>query len=102
MVTAAVGNHGVENSRRMRSVKRALAVAKKTWRRDDVMVAAITAFFRLQIGPNLQSGHILVIVRMLRDSWSRIASEPICRSCKKKVVARGGNTSNLLTFTLRQ
>ena len=26
---------------------------------------------------------------------------PICRSCGNKVVARGGNTSNLLTFTLR-
>ena len=26
---------------------------------------------------------------------------PICRSCEKKVGARGGNTSNLLTFTLR-
>ena len=26
---------------------------------------------------------------------------PVCRSCEKKVVARGSNTSNLITFTLR-
>ena len=32
------------------------------------MVAALKAFFRLQREPNLKSGHILVIVRMLRDT----------------------------------
>ena len=39
------------------------------------MVASLKAFFRLQREPNLKSGHILVIIRMLRDSWLRMAAE---------------------------
>ena len=49
-------------------------VVKKTWRRETLIVAARMAFFRLQREPNLKSGHILVIIRMLRDSWSRTAA----------------------------
>ena len=70
MVTAAVGNHGVEN---LRCVQCALVV-KKTWWREDVIVAVLTAFFRLQRVPNLKSGRVVVFIRMLRDSWSRMAA----------------------------
>ena len=71
MVTAAVGNHGVENLQRMRSMQHATCacyVVKKTWRREDVIVAALTAFFRLQREPNLKSGRIVVFIRMLRTA----------------------------------
>ena len=49
-------------------------VVKKTWWREDVTVAVLTAFFCLQREPNLNSGRILVIIRMLRDSWLRMAA----------------------------
>ena len=35
---------------------------------------ALKAFIRIQSEPNLQSGCILVIIRMLRDSWVRMAA----------------------------
>ena len=74
-------------------------VVKMTWRREDVILAVITAFFCLQ-EPNLKSGRIVVVIRILMGKLVEDGS-PICRNCEKKVGARGGNTSNLLTFTLR-
>ena len=56
--------------------------------------SSLKTFLHLQREPNLKSGHILVIIRILRNRRIEDCSR-ICRSCKKKVVARGSNTSNL-------
>ena len=81
MVTAAVGNQGVENSQDTFSksphtgvVCNVCLLCSEEDMREDVIVAALKAFFRLQREPNLQVGCILVIIRMLRDSWSRMAA----------------------------
>ena len=84
MVTAVVSNHGVENSRFMCSATCTCYVVKKTWRREDMIVAALTAFFRLQREPNLQSGRIVVIIRMLRTAgwrWQPYLQEIREQSC---------------------
>ena len=64
-VTAAVDNHSVENLRDKHAQRATYAcyVVKMTWQRENVIVVALKAFFRLQREPNLQSGHILVIIR---------------------------------------
>ena len=54
----------VKNSWHMRSLQCATCacyVVKKTWQREDAIVAVLTAFFRLQREPNLKSGHILLL-----------------------------------------
>ena len=49
-------------------------VVKKTWQREDVIVAALTAFFRLQRNQILSLGVFCFFTRKLRDSWSRMAA----------------------------
>ena len=73
-------------------------VVKKTWRRKDRIVAALTAIFCLQREPNLKSGRILVIIRMLRDSWSRMAALPAGAARRK--LLRGTATHPIYLLSL--
>ena len=59
-------------------------------------VAALMAFFPSSKKPNLKSGPILVIIKMLRDSWSRMAALS-AGAVREKFFLRGSNTSSLLT-----
>ena len=93
MVTATVDNHGVENSRdtnaqratcNVQRATYACYVVKKTWQREDVIVAALKAFFCLQREPNLHFGRIVVIIRMLRTAgggWQPCLQELREESC---------------------
>ena len=98
MVTATVDNHGVENLRRMRSVQRATCaccVVKKT---EYVTVAAHKEGFRLQRESNLKSGCILVIIRMLRDTWSRMAA--LSAGAAGRKLLRGAATDPIYLLSL--
>ena len=83
MVTTVVDDHGEEKSQDTLSNSlytgaaynvRLLFSEDTARQREDVTIAPLKAFFRLQREPNLKSGRILVIIRMLRDSWSRMAA----------------------------
>ena len=73
MITAAVDNHGVENLQDTSSKSHYAGAAYNVrflCSEEDMAegVVALKAFFRLQREPNLKSGNILVIIRMLRNS----------------------------------
>ena len=48
--------------------------------------------------PNLKSGRIIRIISYYKNAQGQLVEDgsPICRSCEKKVVARGVSTSSLL------
>ena len=97
MVTAAVGNHGVENLRRMHNVhllhsEEDMAEGGRDSsgphgifppsKRTESTIWAYSGYYKNAQGQLVEDG------------------SPVCRSCEKKVVERGSNTSNLFTFTL--
>ena len=96
MVTAPVNIHSVENSRDTHAQRATCAcyVVKKTRRMEDVIVAALKAFFHPQREPNLKP-----IIKMLRDSWSRMAalSEGAVR---RKLLQGAAKHPIYTTFTL--
>ena len=63
-----------------------------------MIVAALKAFFHLQREPNMQSGHILVVIRKFRDSWSRMAA--LSAGAARVKLLRGANHgTTLLSYT---
>ena len=76
MVTAMVNNHGAENSQDTLSKSPFAGTACNVCLLccEEDMAEGGRDSSSPQGKPNLQSGHILVIKRILRDSWLRMAA----------------------------
>ena len=62
--------------------------------------AALKAFFCLQRELNLKSGRIFVIIRMLRDSWLRMAALSAAGAARRKLLRGVATHPIYATITL--